>query len=82
MTETERELLQNVSDWRGRERVETILLLAEGHSSEKERTDELQFKKKRDPGRFAQAQRDIDDLIAQAQAATIELAGRIGRDHR
>lgn len=35
VTETERELLQNLikkgSDWRERERAETILLLAEGH---------------------------------------------------
>ena len=37
-------------------------------------TDALQFKKKREPERFAQAQRDIDDLIVQAQAGTIELA--------
>jgi transposase len=37
VTETERELLQNLikkgSDWRERERAETILLLAEGHTT-------------------------------------------------
>lgn len=37
-------------------------------------TDALQFKKKRDPERFEQAQRDIEGLITQAQAGAIELA--------
>lgn len=37
-------------------------------------TDALQFKKKRDPERFEQAQRDIEELIAQAQTGAIELA--------
>jgi transposase len=32
-TETELELLQNPIDWRERERAETILLLAEGHTT-------------------------------------------------
>jgi transposase len=34
----------------------------------------LQFKKKRDPERFEQAQHDIAELIGQAQAGEIELA--------
>ncbi|EIC29847.1 transposase [Methylomicrobium album] len=37
-------------------------------------TDALQFKKKRDPERFEQAQRDIAELIVQAKAGEIELA--------
>jgi transposase len=36
--------------------------------------DSLQFKKKRDPERFEQAQHDIAELIGQAQAGEIELA--------
>jgi hypothetical protein len=37
-------------------------------------TNALQFKKKRDPERFEQAQQEIDELIQQAKAGKIELA--------